>query len=345
MAHAPLVEGNLMRTTLRPALLALFLLPALAQAELYITVVQGLGGAAEYEADFNGQREAVHEAALSMTDEERVSVFHGAAATREALLAHFESLQGSMSEDDRLAVYLIGHGSFDGETYKFNIPGLDISGSDIKELLEQLPGSNHLVVNTSSTSGAMIEAITGIPAPRGSQAGGAEETDVSEEDIGLVLIAATRNGNERNATHFGRYFAEALSSEAADLNKNNSISVQEAFDYATRMVETHFEESGRLATEHAQLRGAGAAQFSLARLNADTLQSDDPLLDELLQERLALDAQIEELQLRRSQYSNAEYLERLQALVLESAELSERIEAEQARANGAAASASGSEPR
>ena len=335
-----------MRNLLKPALLSLSLLPALAQAELYITVVQGLGGAPEYDADFNGQREAVQRAALSLTEEDRVAVFHGDAATREALLAHFEALQGRMGEDDRLAVYLIGHDSFDGETYKFNIPGPDISGSDIKGLLEQLPGSNHLVVNTSSTSGAMIEAITGVPAPRGSQAGGAEETDVSAEDIGYVLIAATRNGNERNATHFGRYFAEALSSETADLNKNNTISVQEAFDYATRMVETHFEESGRLATEHAQLRGAGAAQFSLARLNSEALQSDDPLLDELLQERLALDAQIEELQLRRSQYSNAEYLERLQALVLQSAELSERIEAEQARTGAAATpAASGSEPR
>lgn len=336
-----------MRNTLRPALFALSLLPALAQAELYITIVQGLGGADQYESEFTEQREAIHKAALSVTDEERVGLFHGEAATREALLAHFDALTRRMKDDDRLALYLIGHGSFDGETYKFNIPGPDISGSDIREVLEKLPGSNHVVVNTSSTSGAMIEAVTGVPAPRGTQAAGSEATDISEEDIGYILIAATRNGNERNSTHFGRYFAEALGSEAADLNKNNNISVQEAFDYAKRMVETHFEESGRLATEHAQLRGAGASRFSLARLDTQALQTAaaNPLLEELLKQRLELDEQIEELQLRRSQYSNAEYLERLQTLVLQSAELSERIEAEQARAGTGAAAASGSEPR
>jgi hypothetical protein len=94
-------------------------------------------------------------------------------------------------------------------------------------------------------------------------------------------------------------------------------------------VESYFEDAGRLSTEHAQLRGNGAAQFTLSRLNDIQLESEDPVLNDLLQQRLALDAEIENLQLRRNQMSNAEYIQQLQALVLQSAELSERIEAEQ----------------
>jgi hypothetical protein len=241
-----------------------------------------------------------------------------------------------MTGDDRAALYFIGHGSFDGEEYKFNLPGPDMTAQDIKNVLDALPGRNHFVLNTSSTSGAMVELITGSPAPREGAAGSASEAAAAGTDK-YLLVAATRNGNERNATQFGRFFAEALTSEAADINKNNNVSVQEAFDYAARQVETWFTEAGRLATEHPQLRGSGAAQFSLSRLNAIELPaSADPLLGQLLEERQALDTQVEELQLRRSELGNAEYLRQLQELILRTAELTERIEAAQGGTSGAA---------
>ena len=39
--------------------LSLFLLPALAKAELYISIVEGLGGMPEYQEQFDDQRENV----------------------------------------------------------------------------------------------------------------------------------------------------------------------------------------------------------------------------------------------------------------------------------------------
>lgn len=311
---------------MKPLLLAPLLLAAVpAQAALYITVVQGLGGAADYQQQFDEQRKVISAAAKTLTSDDKLAEFSGDAATRAALLAHFAQLNQNMGEDDRAALYLIGHGSFDGEEYKFNLPGPDITAQDIKSLLDALPGRNHFVLNTSSTSGAMVELITGVPAPRDD----AEAPADSSTDK-YLLVAATRNGNERNATHFGRYFAEALSSEDADINKNNNISVQEAYDYAALQVEAYFTDAGSLATEHSQLRGSGAAQFSLSRLNAIELAPDaDPLIAQLLEERQALDTQVEELQLRRSELGNTEYLRQLQELILRTAELTERIEAAQ----------------
>jgi hypothetical protein len=308
---------------LKPVLMSCCLLPALAHAELYISVIEGLGGMPEYQEQFDAQRDDVVGAAHSMTDESRVAVFSGEEATRDKILAHFNALTSKMTADDRAAIYLIGHGSFDGTDYKFNITGPDISAADIKEVLEKLPGQNHFLVNTSSTSGAMVEALVG------------EDKDAQPEKY--IVIAATRNGVERNATHFGRFFVEALTSTEADLNKNNTISVQEAFDYADRGVTSYFEAEGKLATEHPQLRGSGAAQFSLARLSAQTVEnvSEGSLLSELLKQRQELDAKIEDLQLRRAEFSNADYITQLQALILQSAELAEKIDAEQAKQDGA----------
>jgi hypothetical protein len=313
--------------------LALGLLPALAQAALYVTIVEGLGGQPQYEDEFAAAGEKIVAASESMTDKEKVSRFAGTAATRAAVMKHFADLGKKMTADDRAAIYLVGHGSFDGETYKFNIAGPDLSGADLKKVMEGLPGRNHFLVSPGSTSGALIEAITGVPAPRDDVPGRPAATAPAAKESPYLLIAGTRNGNERNATQFGRHFADALTSKEADLNKNNSISIQEAFDYAEQRVGSYFEDEGKLATEHAQLRGEGAAQFNLSRLNAlqikEELANADDGLAELLKRRAELDAQIEDLQVRRTQLTNADYLAQLQTLILQSAELSEQIDTAQ----------------
>jgi len=275
----------------------------LSNAALYVTIVQGLGGVEEFETRFNEQREQITGASEAVS--ENVTVFSGEEASRENLLGHFESLSSSMNDDDRAAIYLIGHGSYDGEQFKFNIPGPDITDADLAEVMGSLPGQNHFIVNTASASGAMLEAL---------------ETD------DRIIITATRNGNEKNATEFGTFFAQALSSEIADINKNNNVSIQEAFDFAEREVANFFESDGRLATEHPQIRGDGAASFTIARVQPVETTDDDPRVTQLLSRRLDLDNQVEDLQLRRNEYSNAEYVERLQALILESAQVSEQID-------------------
>ena len=132
---------------LKPVLLSFCLLPVMAHAELYISVVEGLGGMPDYQQQFDSQREDVVGAAHSMTDESRIAAFSGEEATREKILAHFSELTGKMTADDRAAIYLIGHGSFDGIDYKFNIPGPDVSAADIRRI--DSCRQNHFLVNTS----------------------------------------------------------------------------------------------------------------------------------------------------------------------------------------------------
>ncbi len=300
MATAPALETDLTRVGF-----ILLLLPIVVAAELHVIAVEGLGGTEEYTQRFSEEVAKLELAAESITTSEHMRVFAGEEATEENILAHFDALAAIVNADDRVVIYLIGHGSYDGYEYKFNLPGPDLTGEQLVELLDALPSNNQLLVNTSSASGATLDALT-------------NET--------RVVITATRSGSERNATRFGSSFVAALEDPAADINKNNAISAQEAFDYAARQVTDYFEFRGQLATEHPQLKGERAARFTLARLEVPEPAGDDPELGLLFEQRNQLDGRIEELQLRKDELTMDEYYTQLQQLLLELARVGDRID-------------------
>jgi hypothetical protein len=285
----------------------LLLLPVAASADFYAILIEGLGGLPKYTESFDDQSGRLEGALESIGGSGDVLRISGDEARRDVLEQFFEKLSGELGEDDRVAVFLVGHGSYDGSEYKFNIPGPDITGEDIRELMDSLPASRQLLVVTGSSSGAL--------------------TDILERDDRTV-ITATRSGAERNATSFGEWFTEALEEDTADLNKNEYVTVQEAYDYAARAVEEDFDINGRLATEHSQLTGDGAVQFNLARLVPDEPVAMDSEAAELVTERAQLDERIQDLQLRRSEMSTEAYYEEIEVLMLELARIEEAIEEE-----------------
>ncbi|MGD8340395.1 MAG: hypothetical protein PVH89_06405, partial [Gammaproteobacteria bacterium] len=114
-----------------------------ASAELYYLIVGGLGGDPGYVERFAGDAAAMATAAertLGSTD--RVRVLVGDEATREALRASLGELAETTDAGDRLAVFLVGHGSYDGTAYKYNLKGEDIDGAELSELLAAVPARN-----------------------------------------------------------------------------------------------------------------------------------------------------------------------------------------------------------
>ncbi|MDH3545617.1 MAG: hypothetical protein OEN22_00855 [Gammaproteobacteria bacterium] len=280
--------------------------PILLFAELHVVVVEGLSGESRYAEEFDVQITAIETAAKSLTSPERIRIFRAADASREVVLAHFNELAATLSASDRVVVYLIGHGSYDEYDYKFNISGPDLTGQDIAQVLDALPNSNQLLVDTSSSSGALADLV-------------------KNED--RVVILATRSGAERHATHFGVHFATALSDPEADTDKNQLVSAQEAFSYAERRVSDYFERNGQLSTEHAKIEGPQADRFPLARLSpARPAGIGDPELGELLERRNALNASIDELRLARDRMPVEEYRSALLEQMLELARLEKAIE-------------------
>ena len=275
-----------------------------AQAELYYLIVGGLGGEPAYANRFMAQTESLADAAArSLGDESRVTLLNGEEATREALTEALQELAQTVTPADTLAVFLVGHGTYDGIAYKFNLPGRDLDGEELGELLGAVPAGRQLVVNATSASGAVLEAWT---------------------REGRTLITATKSGGERNATRFAEHWTAALSSDGADTDRNGIITAQEAFDYAERMVAESYENEGALATEHAQLAGEPAESFTAARLEARVALTQE--LERLFADLDALEGEVQALRTRRNEMGSDAYLNALQDLLLELALVQQQID-------------------
>ena len=240
------------------------------------------------------------------TDSQRIT----GRSTREEIVKAFDRLAAAGPEDP-VFVVLIGHGSFDGKAAKFNLPGPDMTAAEFEPLLKKLAPRRVVFVNTSSASGPFIEALSGP---------------------GRTIVTATRNGRESFATIFGGYFVDALTSDAADADKNKRISVLDAFDYARREVATAYERQGIILTEHALLDDSGdkegtaiptadgkegrvAALLSLGSVGSGDPLPGDPALRALHEERRALERRVESLRLMKDSMDPQKYAAELEKVV------------------------------
>jgi hypothetical protein len=279
-------------------------LPAAARA--HFVIVGGLGGEARYAKSFAKHIQELDEiCATNAGDRSLVYSLSGKGATREAIEDVFDRLRSQTGPGDTVAVFLIGHGSYDGREDKFNIPGPDLNDLRLKELLDSLPAKDQLLVITTSSSGAVLEHLK---ADR------------------RVVITATKSGGERTVTVFARYWVEALREPEADTNKDEVITALEAFQYADRQVQDYYKSDQKLATEHARLEGKTAAGFTLARLGSARDVAANPELRPLLDERGRLERAIAELKGRKDSMDAAQYATELQTLLVELARTQAKID-------------------
>ena len=286
----------------------------------FLLIVVGLAGDPEHGELFHKWGSALAEASenvgvssdrlVYLSDAKEDSRVH-ARATREEIGKALSGFAQTAAPDDVVYVVLVGHGSYDGSTARFNLPGPDMTPADFNTLLRKLPARNVVFVNTSSSSGPFVEELS---AP------------------GRTIITATRNGAERFTTLFGGYFVEAFSTEAADADKNKRLSMLEAFQYAKNEVARAYEREGLLATEHAVLDDNGdkkgspdptptgsegrlAAALSLGSAAAAAPLPDDPALRALYLERRELERRVEALRLLKDSLPPARYTSELERLV------------------------------
>lgn len=275
-------------------------IPFALHAETHILAVAGLGGEPEYEQRFAGW-------AGDIAKLPGARVLTGQAATRENLRANLAVYAKKLTEKDDFVLILIGHGAFDGVEYKFNLPGPDITAAELAALLGKIPAGRQLVVNATSSSGASMEALK---APN------------------RVVVTATKSGTERNATVFARYWIEALRDPAADSDKNEAVSAQEAFRFAEQKTKRFYETQKRLATEHPQLADSGglAGRIILARFGAAEKARTDPAKRALLEHREQLETELDLLKREKAAMPAGEYRKKLEALLVELARTQAEID-------------------
>lgn len=293
-----------------------------APAATYYLTVAGLGGEPDYEQRFTSLAKEVDKLLKSSGPDAHVTTLTGAASSKSGIQQSFATIGRDIKPDDAFVLMLIGHGTFDGAEYKFNIPGPDIAGVELAALCDKLPARRQLVVNMTSASGGSIAAL---------------------QKPTRAVITATKTGTEKNATVFARYWVESLRDPAADADKNETVSALEAFRYAERKTVAFYETQKRLATEHAVLEDTGkgdgvrtpnaengqgliASRFPLLRIGAAQKAASDPAKQQLLLKREQIEQRIDKLKYEKAAMSAEDYRRQLQAMLLELARVQEALD-------------------
>jgi hypothetical protein len=280
-----------------------------ASAATYTVVVAGLGGEPAYEQKFREHAAAVTSAAEKAAGSTaNVISLSGDSARADAVRREFKALAARMNASDTAVVVLIGHGSFDGNDYRFNLPGPDLTDTDLARLFDGLPAQDQLVINASSASGAVIERWK---KPR------------------RVVITATKSGGERMATRFAQYWARAVASDAADTNKDQVVTAAEAYQYAAREVEAAYKADASMATEHARLEG-DAGRFTVARLGTAALMPENPEVAALLSQRGAIERDLNRVKEQKTALPENAYYDELEQVLVRLALLQRQIDSKQA---------------
>jgi hypothetical protein len=336
MGSAPL-EGNAVKviTTL---LAGTFVLCAAAreaegaeqqdQQKPTVMVVVGAAGTSEYAAQFAKWADR-WEKACSKGDAKFAAI--GLDGIEE--LQDRKALQQALADESKkttaaLWLVLIGHGTFDGRTAKFNLRGPDVSADDLAEWLKPVlrPVA---VINTTSSSAPFLSKLS---AP------------------GRVVITATKSGFEQNYARFGQYLAHAIAEPQADLDKDGQTSLLEAFLIASGRVDEFYSAAGRLATEHAlvddnadglgtradwfrgirpvrkardgaSLDGYRAHQFHLVPSEAEK-----KMLPSLRAQRNRLELEVMNLRDGKDDFSEDEYFSKLEALLYDITKIYEQTD-------------------
>jgi hypothetical protein len=307
-------------------------------ARTHLVIVGGLGGSPEHSESFHNLAIELAEAAetrygLSRTDihylgedPDRAPERMRAKATRENVERTIGDIALAAGPDDRTLIVLIGHGSYNNGESRFNLPGPDLTAVEFGVLLDRFGTRPLALVNCASSSGEFIAALSGP---------------------GRIIVTATRSGRERNETVFARFFVEAFTNDSADLDKDERISLLEAFQYARRLTSDYYERGKQMLTEHALLDdngdGEGSAETDVeqgdgllarsfyleadpaAAAAAERARGTDPELVALYERRREFQTQVEALRIRKSEMDPEEYTKELERLLVELARVNQEI--------------------
>jgi hypothetical protein len=275
----------------------------------YFLTVAGLGGEPDYEQRFTLWANDTDKLLKSGGGQDRViETLKGADATKAKMTASLAKIASQAKAQDVFVLMMIGHGTFDGAEYKFNLPGPDISATELAVQLNRIPATRQLVVDMTSASGGAVDAL---------------------KKDGRTIITATKSGTEKNATIFARYWVEALRDAAADTDKNETVTAAEAFKYAQTKTAGFFTEQKRLATEHAQLANDDtqrAAAFPLVRFGSAAVAVTDPAKQALVAKKEEIENKIDALKYQKDLMAPEDYRKQISALLLDLARTQAEID-------------------
>ena len=301
---------------------------ALIAGENKVLIIAGHGGLEKFQKTFYHQAKDLRQILIDEFDytAQDIQVFVAAnpdsapiefpQCTAANIRKYFQEKGRKLSPENTLFCFLIGHGSYDNEWGKFNIVGKDLRDFDYALLLNKLKTRRVCFVNMASSSGPFIDKLS---------------------KKNRIILTATRNGFEKNATQFTAQFLDVLSAtDATDLNKDGLISVAEIFIATRDRVVKFYDSKKQLRPEHPLLDDDGdgfgtempdllegdgllAGEIYLNQRHAQSLHESD-------QEKVAqtpadrqkskILAQIKALKKKKSTFAEDDYYDALEKLMI-----------------------------
>ena len=229
----PLMICNRVLANRGPALtvilLTLFLMiPASAKAQQRVILAVGVAGSEEYGEQFETWA-ANWKTAIDSVEQEKpelttIGLSENSKSDFELLKSAIESTPETTKE---LWVVLVGHGTDDRKSSKFNLRGPDVSATQLNEWLAPLP-CRVILINCTSASGNFISKL---------------------KNKNRIVMTATKSGAQHNFARFGGYLSQSIADPAYDLDKDQQTSLLEAFLAASSQAEEFYNQDTRLATE------------------------------------------------------------------------------------------------
>jgi hypothetical protein len=299
-----------------------------AEPRAMVLVVVGAEGTPEYGRQFREWAGRWETAARRGGSDFAVIGLEPQAPVPDREILRRRLISESQASPETFWLILIGHGTYDGKTARFNLRGPDITPTELAAWL--MPIDRPLaIVNCASASGPFINELSGK---------------------NRIVIAATRSGHEYNLTRFGDFISAAIADPEADLDKDEQTSLLEAFLRAATGVAEFYQRDSRLATEHALLDdngdGLGTPADWFQGLRATKSAKDGSSLDGLRASQVQLirsaretrldpalrvrrdeiELELSRLRERRTKATEEEYLALLEPLLLELARLYEAVD-------------------
>ena len=325
--------------TLVPLGLAGLLGGGALKAQTQVIIVTGASGEPQYAASFHAAGSSLVDALVAKygftpdditylgEDPARDRSRIDGKSSKQELTQAITRVAARARSGDRVLLILIGHGSHAGSDSRFNLPGPDLTAAELGVMLEPLKAMQVAVVNAASASGDFLPVLSAR---------------------NRVVVTATKSSYERNQTLFPQYFVAAFAAAGADTDKDERVSLLEAFTYAKREVARAYETDSRLPTEHAMLDddgdrrgsaepdpragdGALARRFIIGARTATAAAAGNGADRALVIRKEQLEAQVDSLRRRKETMTADAYARELERLLVELARVNQSLRADKSQ--------------
>jgi hypothetical protein len=302
-------------------------------AQTQVIIVTGASGEAKYAASFHAAASSLVDALVAKhgftpnditylaEDPARDTARIDGKSSKQELKGAIAAVATRARAGDRVLLILIGHGSHAGSDSRFNLPGPDLTAAELGVMLEPLSAMQVAVVNAASASGDFLPVLSAR---------------------NRVVVTATKSSYERNETLFPQHFIAAFATAGADADKDERVSILEAFTYAKREVARAYETDSRLPTEHAMLDddgdrrgsaepdpragdGAVARRFIVGERKAPAATAGNDADRALVIRKERLEAQVDSLRRRKETMTADAYERELERLLVDLARVSQTL--------------------